>query len=426
MRRLNALIILIIIQICSAFMLSSAMAVETQSKSGKIVIPLDNLTKEYKTHYGHNKRVFTVVFSPDGKKMASGDEAGLMFIWELTTGKKVTLPYQKNCGSMSMSFSPDGKLLASGCSPSRDIIIWDAASGKKLKGFTPIISRNNDYLLGIHFSSDGMSIIAALASLAYTTPEHITYTSWAVKTGEKRINQHNAKKQYKDMARKEFVSNDGKFSAGGRGMDLESAIRVSDQALGKYIWMQNLPAKKVAAKSFDFYDIDVKWSPIVKVLASARKYEEDILIDFWEAATGIHISALKTHSVDSEFNCGIAFSPDGKTLALWDGNRIILWDITGVNLSSIFLKDEFETNKEYEKRLEQAEIPYKSSIALRNYNADEETYSAELAGVALTARIPKNKAILVDKRKEKVSVIGKLRYFDAENVELVNPGKSVV
>ena len=72
------------------------------------------------------------VFSPDGKHIVTGREAGEISFWEVGTGKLVrtlTMPAQEH--PRSLAFSPDGKFLAVGASD-HALHLWDLTSGKEL------------------------------------------------------------------------------------------------------------------------------------------------------------------------------------------------------------------------------------------------------------------------------------------------------
>jgi RNA polymerase sigma factor (sigma-70 family) len=98
---------------------------------------------------GHADVVRCLAFSPDGKRLATGDEAGVVKVWdpagrELHTLKGHTEPVR------CLAFSPDGKTLASG---SRDLLAltWDVRTGRRkaaLAGHTNDVS-------AVAFSPDG-------------------------------------------------------------------------------------------------------------------------------------------------------------------------------------------------------------------------------------------------------------------------------
>ena len=103
---------------------SGGTLVATDEPKSSRLIPRKQMTQE--------KPVPSVVFSPDGKTLASGGGVNSIILWDVTTGKeKATLTRggEERVVS-SVAFSPDGKTLASG---SRDhtIKLWDVATGKQ-------------------------------------------------------------------------------------------------------------------------------------------------------------------------------------------------------------------------------------------------------------------------------------------------------
>ena len=57
--------------------------------------------------------VWSVAFSPDGQRLASGGDDQTVKIWDSATGKEL-LSLKGHAGRSSVAFSPDGQRLASG------------------------------------------------------------------------------------------------------------------------------------------------------------------------------------------------------------------------------------------------------------------------------------------------------------------------
>ncbi len=80
----------------------------------------------------HDDDVWSLDFSLDGKRLASGSGDGLILLWDVNTGLPLgPLLVGHQDAVWGVSFSPDGAMLASGSSDTT-IILWDATAGEPL------------------------------------------------------------------------------------------------------------------------------------------------------------------------------------------------------------------------------------------------------------------------------------------------------
>jgi WD40 repeat protein len=75
---------------------------------------------------GHNRYVYSVAFSPDGRLLASGSDDNKVKIWEVASGRLLHTLSGHGDRVRSVAFSPDGRLLASG-SDDYTVKIWGPA-----------------------------------------------------------------------------------------------------------------------------------------------------------------------------------------------------------------------------------------------------------------------------------------------------------
>jgi WD40 repeat protein len=83
---------------------------------------------------GHTGGVTRVVFSPNGRILASTGEDGTVRLWDVATRKPRGAPlrgHEKNV--TALAFSHDGRLLATGGSD-QQVLLWDVRGGRRVTG----------------------------------------------------------------------------------------------------------------------------------------------------------------------------------------------------------------------------------------------------------------------------------------------------
>lgn len=106
------------------------------SLEGNTVRILDAETGQTRREFtGHPQPVYGLAFDGPGKRLATGDETGRIWIWDVATGKKLVEFDRMKAharGIQNLSFNADGTRLAS---TGKDdvVIIWNTATGKQVR-----------------------------------------------------------------------------------------------------------------------------------------------------------------------------------------------------------------------------------------------------------------------------------------------------
>jgi len=263
------------------------------------LLPPGALARLGTIRFRHCGVIQSVVYSPDGKILASTSPGAGMCLWDAASGRLLR-EFPKPSLVLCVAFSPDGKTLAlpggldGGFGGLR---LVDLATGKERRRL--LAERNNaNSVEGIAFSPDG----SILAASTFDKTVHL----WDVATGKelRKLVGHT------DDVRPVAFSPDGKTLASGSE---DKTVRLWDMATGKE--RRCLTGHQEGCHS-------VAFSPDGKTLASAS---EDATIRLWDPATGKERLLLRGSATPF---MALAFAPDGKTLAASHGKQnICLWDV---------------------------------------------------------------------------------------------------
>jgi WD40 repeat protein len=256
-----------------------------------------------------------IMFSSDSKTLAV-EGSGEIKLWDVATGKERSTIAIGSVRVTSVAYSPDGKTMAVGYSD-RTIRLWDVATGMTratLKGYEAYNGggrKFEKYSLGsVVFSPDGKTLASG--------GEGNTIKMWDVATGKEQATL----KGHTDSVNSVAYSPDGKTLASG-GWD--KTIKLWDLATLKE--RDTFTGKENATLPDNMsFIVGLAYSPDGKTLASAELGLIEDGIKLWDVATAKVQFTLLDHHPNGTFT----FSPDGKTLALGGKQvgEIKLWDLS--------------------------------------------------------------------------------------------------
>jgi WD40 repeat protein len=294
--------------------------------------------KELHLEYqGHQAAVAAVAISDDGKTIASGGDQ--LRLWDPATGK-LQRTIEVKGGVTCLAFAPDGKTVAAG-GRDRVVHVWEVATGnvvQELKG-------HKHAVCGLAYSRDGKRLASGDVQASVRV--------WDIMEG-KQIQQIDSKTSA-ELLGLAFAADDRTLFCAGAWNDTSflpkpgTTIKVNGKDMkfdgnlviqgiemsrkeGYYALEWDVATGKEVRKLAGLKDTmrTLAVAPDGKLVAAASR---DGRICLWDAATGqdrLYIVAHPGHK-DAAFNPSpcLAFAPDGKTLASASTDRTIrLWDVT--------------------------------------------------------------------------------------------------
>jgi WD40 repeat protein len=253
--------------------------------------------------HGRLSQVYSVAISPDGKLLAAGLQIKQFVIWDLATGKPLSIVSDPLAQEDSVAFSPDGRWLAL-TSSKGDVRVWEVRARRlRILSNTGFEQVPGTKASAVAFSPDGQVLAAGFPDIRL----------WQV--GSYRLTRTIKTQAYFEQP--VAFSPDGKFIASDAKGE---CIGIWETATGKSV-------ATLSPKSEDTVDADrklaVAFSPDGKFLAVGG-FEP--ILTIWDLKRRVVVKSLPGHTQGIST---LAYSPDGQLLASgsFDG-AIKLWQPT--------------------------------------------------------------------------------------------------
>jgi len=301
-----------------------------------LALPLAAQRPQLQMQTGHTGGVEKVLYSPDGRLLASSSDDSTVKVWDVATGRELRTFTSLTTQAPGLAFSRDGSLLAAS-DYNGNVAVWSLREGTQQTAI-----KNGIAILSVAFSPDGRWIAGVGEPYGSSTETQKRCTVWKVADGSVVQAWH-----LPEAARAVVFTPDGKdvvtaadndggivflnpatvgvdrklvghtklisglvFSGDGRMLVSSSwdhFIRIWDVASGT---SRELPGGKYE----EIYSVAI--SPDEKRLVSTGD-DTDGRVKVWNVADGQMLYAIKF----ADTVASATFSPDGRTLAVATGKE---------------------------------------------------------------------------------------------------------
>ena len=319
---------------------------------------------------GHADLVTELAFSPNGRLLASSSDDDTVRLWNVRNRSTFgTQLFEQFDWVQSVAFSPDGRTLAA-AGRDEDIVLWDTRTkqtiGKPLEG-------HGEWVNSLAFSPDGRTLASAaddgdvllwdmrtkkavgepirghggneVTGVAFSPDGRLLASSGF--DGRTRFWDVRTQKQVGRPLKNPIDETTGTPDPGyGLGFSPDGTIVATEGTADAAIRLWDVRTRKQIGKALQTNTNGtggIAFSPDGQTIASGT---DDGTIQFWDVATGTRRASFAAHG-DADGVSSVAFSPDGQTLASasWD-HTVKLWDVathepvgpplqTGTQLSSV-------------------------------------------------------------------------------------------
>jgi WD40 repeat protein len=319
------------------------------------IVEADSPTPRLARVFAHDGEIGAIAWSPDGSKIAAGGPLhSAVMVWEASTGALLRSLNREFGGVSAVAWSPDGKTVAAGRKFTEvarghvAVHVWDSETGRVLRsllGPSPLGRGDNDVFTGaLSFSPDGTLVAAghrgSISIHEASTGRLVSVCRGHLATGKAVAFSPDGRQiatsgEYERSPVQLFDVQSG-VRVGSMSGEPESPFGVAFRPDGKEIatvafgnsrvtvWnvREGRPIRALTGHARPVYS--VAYSSTGHLMASAA-HAGGVIV--WDSETGNRLLTLPN---PHELTDVVAFSPDGRYLAVPLGRQVRIWDLSAV------------------------------------------------------------------------------------------------
>lgn len=263
---------------------------------------IESWTIHRRLDLGHNKKITTVAFSPDGQTLATGDENNTVCVWHVHSGEKLAAHRFHSNIVLSVAYHPDGSTLAS-ASADKTVRLWNWREER----MEHVLHGSQNWVTSVAYSPDGR----LLASGGYDSVIRL----WQSADGQLLHVLHGSLKRVNEV----IFSPEGQLLASA---SFNQPVRLWDVENGRLL------------HTFQGHNGTVRRLVISPDNRTLLVGGDDSTIWVWDTQSG---RLRRTLTVAEPFVRTMALSPDGLLLAVGAGlgrGTLYVGDLNTLNLHS--------------------------------------------------------------------------------------------